>query len=191
MPHISFYCRTCAVSTARLSIPSCYPLGPRIHQKGQGTMRSKAGTVLVTIVLAIASIYARGAQETQAPSGSTSAPARVEITPAKVDAEVGQTLKFAASAYDSSGARLNQNPSTWITGPFDLATADENGTVTFYYPGDVRVGAIVGGKAGYAVVTVKPQAPARLELTASTLKIPVGGGTALTASAFTRAGDPL
>jgi uncharacterized protein YjdB len=123
------------------------------------------------------------------PSGPP--PSRVDISPAKVDAEVGQTVKFTATAFDASGTKLDQKPSAWFAGPFDVAVADEGGNVTFYYAGEVRVGALVGGKPGFAYVTVKPQAANRLTLTPATLQLSVGSGTTIAATALTRAGDPL
>jgi plastocyanin len=118
-------------------------------------------------------------------------PARVDISPAKLDAEVGQTVKFTATAFDGSGTKLDQKPSAWFVGPFDSASADESGSVTFYYAGEIRVGAIVGGKPGFAQVTVKPQAASRLSLTPSILKLSVGSATTIGATALTRGGDPL
>jgi hypothetical protein len=127
----------------------------------------------------------------QTPSAGAPAAARVEVTPARAEAEVGQTSTFSAVAFDAAGARLDQKPTAWFAAPFDAAVADDNGAVTFYYPGEIRVGAIIGGKPGFAVVTVKPQAAARIELPQKAMKIAVGGGMVVAATALTKQGDPL
>jgi len=148
--------------------------------------------VLLTVVLA--SFLASSATRAQAPApppGAATAVSRVEVTPGRTEADVGQTLKFTAVGVDASGVKLDQKPSAWFAAPFDQAIADDTGAVTFYYAGEVRVGAVVGGKPGFAYVTVKPQAAAKLELTPSAVKIPVAGGSTLVATALTRAGDPL
>ena len=117
--------------------------------------------------------------------------AKVEINPPKAEAEVGQTLKFTAAALDDTGARLPARPSTWVASPFDSAAADESGTVTFYHPGQIRVGAIIDGKPGFAVVTVRPVAAARVTVAPVTAPIAIGGGITLTATVAARDGTPL
>jgi hypothetical protein len=117
--------------------------------------------------------------------------ARVEITPGKTDAEVGQTLKFTAAAFDEGGKRLDAKPTAWFAVPFDSAAAtDENGSVTFFLPGEIKVGAIIGGKPALASVTVKPQAVARLDIEPIKAPIAVGAGITLAAVARTSNGDP-
>src|SRR5215469_8277444 len=93
----------------------------------------------------------RGAQE-GAVKPEASAVKTVEVTPAKLNAEVGQRIKFTATAKDASGKTLDQKPSQWFAGPFDLVTADESGLATFYGPGEVFVGALIGGKVGFATI---------------------------------------
>ena len=75
--------------------------------------------------------------------------------------------------------------------PFDSAAADETGTVTFYQPGEVRVGALVDGKPGFAIVSVKPVSPARLAIAEVHAPIATGGGIRLSASVLARDGTPL
>ena len=128
-------------------------------------------------------------------SAQTSPPAgkadKVEVTPVRAEAEVGQTLKFAVTASDGTGARLDTKPSAWFAAPFDSAIADETGSVTFYHPGVIRVGAIIDGKPGFAVVTVKPIAAARVAIVDVATPIAVGGGATLEATVTARDGTPL
>ncbi len=83
----------------------------------------------------------------------------VVVTPATAEAEVGKPIKFTAVGKDEAGNTLSDKPTAWFAAPFDLAHAGEDGTVAFFQPGEVMVGAIVGGKAGFAKVMVK--APGR------------------------------
>lgn len=140
--------------------------------------------VVIALSVSVVSLSA------QAPATSGKA-AKVDVTPARADAEVGQTLKFAAAAFDADGKPLDAKPSTWFAAPFDSAAADESGTVTFYQPGEVRVGALVGGKPGFAVVTVKPVAPARVSIAEVGGPIATGGGVRLSAAVLARDGTPL
>jgi hypothetical protein len=141
------------------------------------------GAVLSTIVLLLSA--------TATAQTPTAAVARVELMPGKTDAEVGQTLTFTAAAFDESGKRLDLKATAWFAVPFDSAAAtDENGSVTFFLPGEIKVGAIVGGKPALASVTVKPQAVARLDIDAVKAPIVVGAGIMLGAVARTSNGDP-
>src|SRR2546425_9216492 len=86
----------------------------------------------LTLLLVIAGCNALGQGAAGGPSTKT-----VEITPAKIDVEVGQQVKFSAVAKDDSGKPLNEKPALWYAAPFDLAAANEDGTVSFYQPGEV------------------------------------------------------
>jgi hypothetical protein len=131
---------------------------------------------------------AAAAQEAKAPSGPR--PARVEVTPARAEAEVGQTLKFSAAGFDDEGKRLDLKPTAWFATPFDSAAADESGSATFFLPGEIRVGAVVGGKPGFATVIVKPPSVASIDIEPVTAPIAVGAGVKLAAVPRTSNGDP-
>jgi len=117
-------------------------------------------------------------------------PDRVIVTPRLTETEVGQQLTFTATGYDEANNKLEAKPSAWFATPFDLAYADDNGNVTFTGPGEVRVGAIIDGKPGSLILTVKPQAVARINITAPTVPIPTGTGVALSAITLTPNGNP-
>jgi hypothetical protein len=127
----------------------------------------------------------------QSPAPATVAPQRVDITPPTADAQVGQTLTFGAVGIDPSGKPMDATPTAWFAAPFDSAAADLQGNVTFFAPGQIRVGAIVNGKSGFAVVTVKPQAPASIQIETPASPVIVGGGINLHATALTASGNPL
>jgi hypothetical protein len=77
----------------------------------------------------------------------------------------------------------------WFAAPFDVAAADTNGSVTFYAPGEARIGAVVGGKIGYAKVRIKPPRAKSIDLPA-TLKLVVAGTTRIDAIARAANSDP-
>ncbi|PYR62962.1 MAG: hypothetical protein DMF91_05005 [Acidobacteria bacterium] len=144
-------------------------------------------TVLTFLcALTISSVAA--AQEAKAPPAPR--PARIEVTPARVEAEVGQTLKFSATGFDEDGKRLDLKPTAWFATPFDSAAADETGSATFFLPGEIKVGAVIGGKPGFATVTVKPPSVARIDIEPMTAPIAVGAGVKLAVVPRTSSGDP-
>ncbi|HWX42352.1 MAG TPA: Ig-like domain-containing protein [Blastocatellia bacterium] len=126
----------------------------------------------------------------EAAKPSASAVKTVEVTPGKLDAEVGQRVKFTATAKDAAGKTLNEKPAQWFAGPFDLATADESGLAIFYGPGEVFVGALIGGKVGFATVNVKPQPVSAIEIDPVKAPLAVGGTLKLTATARVSNGNP-
>ncbi|HYE66047.1 MAG TPA: Ig-like domain-containing protein [Pyrinomonadaceae bacterium] len=144
--------------------------------------------LLPTITIA-ASAPGRVAQQTSE-TPKASAVKTVEITPATLEAEVGQQVKFAAVAKDAAGKPLSEKPSVWVAAPFDLAAADESGLVSFYNPGEVQVLAIVGGVPGFAKVTVKPMRVAVIDVAPVTTPIMVGGTIQLHATPRTSNGNP-
>jgi uncharacterized protein YjdB len=118
------------------------------------------------------------------------APASVEITPATIDAHVGEKIKFAAVAKDAAGNKMDEKPSAWFAAPFDVAGADDSGEVTFHAPGVVTVGAVIAGKTGYATVNVGNSKIATLEITPLTYPIVAGSAEKLTAVMRTADGKP-
>jgi uncharacterized protein YjdB len=114
----------------------------------------------------------------------------VQVTASQKEAEVGQQVKLTVVAQDESGTVVNQQASTYFAGPFDAAAADDSGTVKLFGPGEVIVGAIVGGKSGYTKVTVRPASIKTVEITA--IKTPLAVGSTLQLEAVTRifTGDP-
>lgn len=114
----------------------------------------------------------------------------IEVTPTNIEVEVGQKVKFTAVGKDANGNAVDQKVLAWFAGPFDLAGADENGMVTFFAPGEVRIGAIVAGRPGYAIVRVKPAPVTRIEIETPGAPLFVGSATILHATPRTKNGDP-
>ncbi len=114
----------------------------------------------------------------------------VEISPATAHAHVGDRLKFTVIAKDANGTVLNIKPMIWFAAPFDVAGADTDGTVLFRQPGEVTVGAVVGGKPGFAIVTVEAPATGSIEAHPLTGSLAVGASALASATTRSPNGDP-
>lgn len=119
-----------------------------------------------------------------------SAVATVEVTPSVKTAEVGQQVKLTVVAKDAGGKVLNERPSTYFAGPFDIAAADEDGTVKLFRAGEVTAGAIVGGKPGFVTFVVKPATIKIVEISSIATPLAVGSTVQLLATARISGGDP-
>ncbi len=123
-------------------------------------------------------------------SANTAAITNVVVTPSVKEAEVGQTVKLNVVATDASGKVINEHPSTFFAGPFDIAAADDDGNIKLFGTGQVTVGAIVGNKAGITTFMVK--APGIKTIEIATLKNPLTVGSNQHLNSVTRIfnGDP-
>ena len=108
--------------------------------------------IYLLIVLGICWFSPLRAQD-EKPAGPK--PARVEITPRVTETQAGQQLTFSATGYDEAGNKMDAKPSAWFAAPFDVAYSDDQGVVTFVQSGEARVGALINGKSGTLIVTVK------------------------------------
>ena len=114
----------------------------------------------------------------------------VEVTPSQKEADVGQQVKLTVVAMDASGKVVAEAPSTYFAGPFDAATADDNGVIRLVAPGEVIAGAIVGGKTGFTRIRVRPAGVKSIDI--SSLRHPLLVGSVIQLDAMTRtvSGDP-
>jgi hypothetical protein len=143
--------------------------------------------VLLSVSL-LATLASREASaQTEQPASAVNT---IEIKAPAAEAEVGKPLKFTAIAKDKAGNTLSEKPSAWFAAPFDLANAQEDGTVHFYQPGEVLVGAIVGGKPGYTKIMVKTMPVAAVDIVPVKHPLVVGGRYKLSATARASNGDP-
>ena len=146
--------------------------------------------------LALASIFAFTLAAPLVHAQAVGAPAAppkvktVEISPATAHAHVGDRLKFTATAKDANGTVLDIKPMIWFAAPFDTAGADADGTVLFREPGEVTVGAVLGGKPGFATVTVEAPATGSIEAHPITGSLAVGASALATATTRSPNGDP-
>ena len=124
---------------------------------------------------------------------SSSSPAivkTVEVTASTKEAEVGQPVKITVVAKDASGNVVNEKPSTYFAGPFDIAAADEDGNVKLFGTGEVTVGAIVGGTPGFSTFMVKAPTVKTVEITPIKTPLVAGGNVQLDAVTRIFNGDP-
>lgn len=123
-------------------------------------------------------------------SNPTSTVANVQITASAKEAEVGQIVKVTVVATDASGKVINEQPSTYFAGPFDIAAVDDNGNVKLFGTGEVTVGAIVGGKPGLTTLMVKAPGVKTVEIVPIKTPLVVGGTVQLDAVTRIYNGDP-
>ena len=126
----------------------------------------------------------------QEPTSAPDSTKLVELTPATADISVGQKVKFNAVVKDASGNKTNAPATAWFAAPFDLAGVDESGTVSFFSPGEVLVGAIVSGKTVLTRVMVKPGPVTRIDLDPVKTPLVAGAATKLSAIARSAEGNP-
>ena len=117
-------------------------------------------------------------------------PDRVQISPGVVDAEVGQTIRFSAAAYDANGGVIAARPTAWLAAPFDVGAADDDGLVTLFAAGELKVGAIVNGKTGWATIRIKPQQVASVVIAPLAAPLVPGSAARLDAVTLTKDGTP-
>jgi hypothetical protein len=114
----------------------------------------------------------------------------VEVTPAQTTTPVGSKLQFKAVAKDSAGKPLPDAVKYWFAAPFDAASADDSGEVSFVEPGEITVGAEIGKKIGYAHVTVSKPHIASITVASLAEPLAVGSSHRLTAIPRNPSGDP-
>jgi hypothetical protein len=122
--------------------------------------------------------------------GETTNVAVVEVTPDQATVAIGAKVQFKAVAKDASGKTLPDAVKFWYAAPFDAAGAEQNGEVSFFQPTEVTVGALIGGKFGYAHVVVSKPHIARIDVRAPGSAVFAGGSHLLTATPRNANGDP-
>jgi hypothetical protein len=146
--------------------------------------------------VALASLLAFAAAAPVSHAQAVGAPAEppkvktVEVSPATAHAHVGERLKFTVIAKDANGNVLNVKPMMWFAAPFDTAAADNDGTVLFRQPGEIIVGAVVGGKPSFSTVTVEAPATGSIEAHPLTGSLAVGASALASATTRSPNGDP-
>ena len=128
----------------------------------------------------------------QQPNSATAASTvqTVQVTSSTKEAEVGQQVKLSVVAKDPAGNVVNEQPSTYFAGPFDIAAADVDGNIKLFGTGEVTAGAIVGGKSGFTTIIVKPATIKTVEI--NSIKTPLVVGSSIQLDTVTRifSGEP-
>jgi len=151
-------------------------------------MFSVVRLLLVIVATVLMSLNALGQGANPAPA--TTPVKTVQVTVPVKEAEVGQQVRVTAVGMDAAGNAVKEQPSTYFAGPFDIAAVDDNGNVKLFGPGEVTVGAIVGGTPGFATFMVKVPGIKTVEITP--IEKPLVTGSAVQLNAVTRIynGDP-
>ncbi|HVS81649.1 MAG TPA: Ig-like domain-containing protein [Pyrinomonadaceae bacterium] len=144
---------------------------------------------LVSVFLSAVFTLAAFAQQPN-PTPPASSVKTVEVKASVSEAEVGQQVKLAIVAKDAAGNVVNEQPSAFFAGPFDIAAADDSGVVSLFGPGEVTAGAIVGGKSGFTTFKVKPATIKTVEIKSITTPLVAGSTVQLEATTRISSGDP-
>jgi hypothetical protein len=152
-------------------------------------MRNLPATLL-TVVAAMLLFSLKATAQQASTAAATSAITNVQVTSSTKEAEVGQQVKLTVVATDASGNAINEKPSTYFAGPFDVAAVDDDGNVKLFGIGEVTVGAIVGGKAGFTTFMVKAPSIKTVELSSVRSPLVVGGSVQLDAVTRIVGGSP-
>jgi len=151
--------------------------------------KPKPSRVLVLTCFALLGHNCR-AQEAEKEPEEASKVATVEVTPAQATSPVGGKLEFKAVAKDASGQPLPDAVKYWFAAPFDAASADQKGEVSFVEPGEITIGAVIGKKIGYAHVSVAKPHIANITVSPVAAPLAVGSSHRLVATPRNPSGDP-
>src|ERR1044072_1147706 len=146
-----------------------------------GIMKSLLTLVFATLLLSF------NALSQSAPPSSVKT---VAVIAAAKETKVGQQVKITVTAKDAAGNIINEKPSTYFAGPFDIAAADDNGNIKLFGTGEVTVGAIVGGTPGFTTFMVKAPAVKTIEIAHIKTPLVTGGNVQLDAITRIFNGDP-
>ncbi len=139
----------------------------------------------LTSLVALIAITLLIPSNARAQQASASAPASnvkaVQVSVPVKEAEVGQEVQVTVVATDASGKAVNEKPSTFFAGPFDIAAVDDDGKVKLFGIGEVTVGAIVGGVPALTTFMVKPPSVKTIEVTPMKTSLVVGDNVQINA----------
>jgi hypothetical protein len=147
------------------------------------------GTMLAVAAVCSSASFAQKAIEPESKDGDSKI-VSVEVTPAQTSTEIGGKLQFKAIGKDANGVALPDPVKFWYAAPMDIAGSDANGLVTVFQAGEVVVGAFIGGKMGYAHITIGKPHIEKIELSRASGELAAGDVIHLLATPRNRFGDP-
>ena len=132
-------------------------------------------------------------QQATPPQAPASAIARVEVSPAEAEIEVGATVQLSARALDASGREVPGARIQWFS-VGDGGAADSAGVVLGGYTGTVRATAVASTGAGQptlgqAIVRILPQKAARIEIEPRPARLVAGSQFTLGGAAYSEQSD--
>lgn len=131
-------------------------------------------------------------QPTQAAPASPIA--RVEVTPARAEIQIGQTVRLTGRALDASGQPVPGARIAWFAGGGE-GSVDSTGLVVGGYTGTVHVRAVAslpgtpGNSFGESVIRVLPAPPARIEVRPAVSRLATGTRLTLSGIAYSAQND--
>ena len=82
-------------------------------------------------------------------------PVRVDLEPARIALEAGESALVEAAVFGAGGSVLDDMAVTWLALAPEVAQVDQDGRVTGVSPGEARVAARAGNAMGFATVVVR------------------------------------
>ena len=140
--------------------------------------------------LASVSVLAQKPMEPEKDKNEESKVVTVEVIPAQASAAIGDKVQFKAVGKDSSGNVLPEAVKFWYAAPMDISGSDPSGLVSVFQPGEVIVGALIGGKMGYGLITVGKPHIAKIDVSAPAGELSFGDVAQLVAVPRNPNGDP-
>ena len=136
----------------------------------------------VPVLAAVATLQATPAQ---------AVPQRVELDPARIVLEAGESAVVAASVFGAEGAALDGASVTWRALTPEVVQVDAGGRVTAVSPGEARVAARAGNAMGFATVMVRALPVADISAALPSGALAAGTSAPLQVRATGRDGDDV
>ena len=116
-------------------------------------------------------------------------PDRIELDPATMTIDAGETVSVTATAYDEDGTVLADPPVRWIAMNPEVAQVDQAGQVTGVSPGEARIAARAGNVMGFATVIVRALPVAAVEASLPVAALVAGTSAPVAVRATTPDGE--
>ena len=118
-------------------------------------------------------------------------PDRIELTPATMTIDAGETISVTATAYDEDGTLLPDPSVRWSTMNPEVAQVDQAGQVTAIAPGETRIAARAGNIMGFATVIVRALPVATIDASLPQATLTAGTSAPILVRATTPDGEPV
>ena len=118
-------------------------------------------------------------------------PDRIELAPASMTIDAGETVSVTATAYDEDGTVLPDPPVRWIAMNPEVAAVDQNGQVTGVSPGEARIAARAGNIMGFATVIVRALPVAAIDASLPQTTLVTGTSAPVLVKATAPDGEPV
>ena len=124
-------------------------------------------------------------------AGVQTGPGRIDLDPAGLTMDVGESTTVTATVLDEDGAVLADAPLLWITMSQEVAEVDPSGRVTAVAPGEGRIAARSGNVMSFATVVVRALPVTALEASLPAPILVTGAGAPVRIRATGPDGEPV